>query len=106
MTAEDFLNAGKEEYVIEPIGDENMNSSLIEGDMVFDEDNTSEYEGYEMDIVADKNRKWSKDGDYVIVPFEFKPDLAEGIKARIAKAVMEFQNNTCIRHEIIDLVEI
>ena len=101
MTEDDFANAEKEEYLKEPIEDENIDPSLIEEDMVFyDEHNTSEYEDedYELDIVDDPSRKWPKEGDDVIIPFEIKPDLAKGIKARIAKAVLELQKNTCIKY--------
>ena len=88
LTEEDFANAEKDEYLKEPIGDENMDPALFEGDMAVDEFSSK---------VAQDYRKWPKTGSHVIIPIEMKSGLTKEIKAEIARALKEFQNHTCIR---------
>lgn len=83
--------------------------SLYEGDIEIDEtDNLGSFNGSLSDVTAWKNRTWNtKNGPFLEIPYTLPDDdlLTESDKAIIATALWEFRYRTCVKYEIIILMD-
>ena len=99
LSPQDFEKAKQKNVSGGEVHDEDGSPDLFEGDILLtDNDRDAMDRGIGMrEVVSGDNRKWPVTDGLVYVPYTIPSDLDEDATTEIARAILEFDEKTCIR---------